>query len=251
MSLAKYIIRLDDACPTMCQERWKAFEEMFDEFSICPIVAVIPNNSDPAMVFDSEDKNFWEKVRLWQNKGWEIALHGYTHQMTRTTVRQILPFYKRSEFSGLPCGEQAHKIISGINIFQEQGIKTRMFVAPAHAFDYTTLNVLENETKIEMVSDGIALNYFNVGKLIFIPQQLSRFSIKPFGLWTICLHPNTCDSTTFNQLRLALKEYRQLFVQVNQLNLAKKRYKSILDHIYSLRFWYLNGKLVSMLPFNK
>ncbi len=243
MSVAKYLIRLDDACPTMSQERWNAFEELFDEFSICPIVAVIPNNADPAMVIDSPDGNFWEKVRTWQNKGWEIALHGYTHKMRKTNVKQVLPFYDRSEFSGLSYYEQAQKISSGIDIFKQQSVETRIFVAPAHSFDYTTLNVLQNETKIEIVSDGIALNFYYVGKLIFIPQQLSRFSLKPFGLWTICLHPNSCDNTTFNELKIALKKYRQLFIRPNQLKFREKRYKSLLDRIYEIRFWYLKGKL--------
>ena len=46
MSLARYLIRLDDACPTMHFERWQAIEELLDEFAIRLVVAVIPYSED-------------------------------------------------------------------------------------------------------------------------------------------------------------------------------------------------------------
>ena len=27
----------------------------------------------------AKNDNFWDEVRKWQNKGWEIVQHGYTH----------------------------------------------------------------------------------------------------------------------------------------------------------------------------
>ena len=65
MPLARYLIRLDDACPTMHRLRWQAIEELLDEFAIKPIVAVIPNNEDPGMVFDNLDNEFWQRVQRW------------------------------------------------------------------------------------------------------------------------------------------------------------------------------------------
>ncbi len=43
----KYIIRIDDACPTMNKEKWGLFEKYLN---IKPIVAVIPNNEDEKMM---------------------------------------------------------------------------------------------------------------------------------------------------------------------------------------------------------
>jgi hypothetical protein len=243
MFSARYLIRLDDACPTMATERWLKFEELFDRFSIRPIVAVIPDNQDRAMVFDEPDALFWDRVCRWQDKGWEIALHGHTHVMEATKARQVLPFYDRSEFSGLPYEEQKRKLLTGVEILKTHDIRVRTFIAPGHCFDSVTVRVLANETDISIISDGIALKaYFEKG-LHWIPQQLSEFGKKPFGLWTICLHPNTCDEATLFALQKAFEEQRESFVTIDGLGLNTRRGKSIFDDVYRLRFWYKRQRL--------
>ena len=44
--MVKYIIRLDDACDTQDMQKWNEIEKILNEFSIKPIVGVIPNNQD-------------------------------------------------------------------------------------------------------------------------------------------------------------------------------------------------------------
>ena len=39
---AKYLIRLDDACDTSNLSKWAEIERILDNFSVKPIVAVIP-----------------------------------------------------------------------------------------------------------------------------------------------------------------------------------------------------------------
>ena len=34
-------------------------------------------------------ENFWQKVRDWQNKGWEISMHGLTHVYDKETNKKI------------------------------------------------------------------------------------------------------------------------------------------------------------------
>lgn len=75
----KYIIRLDDASEFMDYEKWDPFFIILDKFRIKPIIAVIPFNKDPEMTNKNNDLGFWSKVRLWQEKGYRIALHGYSH----------------------------------------------------------------------------------------------------------------------------------------------------------------------------
>ena len=78
--MAKYIIRLDDACPTMNHVNWDRMEKLLDEHGVKPIVGVIPCNKDELFSWP-EDGHFWEHVAEWKAKGWTIAQHGTTHRM--------------------------------------------------------------------------------------------------------------------------------------------------------------------------
>ena len=44
--MGKFIIRLDDACPTMDKKKWDKIEKILNELNIKPLVAIIPNNKD-------------------------------------------------------------------------------------------------------------------------------------------------------------------------------------------------------------
>ena len=104
--VANYIVRMDDACPTMNSERWDRVERILDNHDIHPVVAVIPDNRDPQLNVKNPDPAFCEKVRNWQTKGWTIAMHGETHLMRSTDAEQILPFYKRRLDNGGGNGKQ-------------------------------------------------------------------------------------------------------------------------------------------------
>lgn len=78
--MSHYVIRLDDACPTMNHANWNRMECLLDKYSIRPIVGVIPENQDPDFAWKN-DKSFWERVHFWQEKGWSIAVHGLHHRM--------------------------------------------------------------------------------------------------------------------------------------------------------------------------
>ena len=105
---SKYIIRLDDACETMDLEKWKKIELILDELNIKPIVAVIPNNKDETMIFGQRIDFFWDLIKEWQDKGWQIALHGYEHKYHKINRKdQFLPIHPRSEFACLDKKTQA------------------------------------------------------------------------------------------------------------------------------------------------
>lgn len=236
---ARYIIRLDDACPTMDSERWLRLENILDRLQIRPIVAVVPDNLDPLLQVGLPDPNFWSRVHSWKNKGWTIAMHGFQHAFHSIEKNKlILPFYNRSEFAGLSLIEQSQKILSSWNIFLKNGITPNAWIAPGHCFDYTTLQALQNETSIRIISDGIACNAYFENGFYWIPQQLWVLSPKRFGLWTLCLHPNSMSLDEIDQLgeQLALPYFKTRIVSVDSLKQTYRK-RDIVDYLYAMFFW--------------
>jgi predicted deacetylase len=234
---AKYLLRLDDACPTMDHKKWQTLENILDRFELKPVVAVVPDNLDPKLSIDAFDPMFWNRVRSWRDKGWTIAMHGYQHLMHHTECRQILPFYKRSEFSGLCYEAQAAKIKKSWELFLGHNIVPEVWIAPAHCFDLVTLKAIYNETTIRTISDGIACNPYYSHGFSWVPQQLWDFSERRSGVWTVCLHPNSMTDRDFSCLyeNIASGYLGRVFdfkdVRVN------RRRRGLIDYIYSVCFW--------------
>lgn len=183
-------MRLDDASEYMDVEKWQRMEDLLDKYHIKPIVGVIPNNQDPDMVgVYPKDEQFWEKVQRWKEKGWTIALHGYTH-VFETREGGLNPVNDRSEFAGVPLERQKEKIRAGVRILREHGIEPEIFFAPAHTFDENTLIALKEESDIRIISDTIANDIYFENGFYFIPQQSGRVRKLPFKTVTFCYHPN-------------------------------------------------------------
>lgn len=236
---SRYLIRLDDACPTMDNVRWSRLEGIFDELGIQPLVAVVPDNHDPVLQVDMPDPAFWDRVRSWVSKGWTIAMHGNQHVFHAVDRRRlILPFYDRSEFAGLLLDEQSEKIRSAWSLFEAQGINPSVWIAPAHCFDRVTLAALHTQTPIRIISDGIARNTFFENNFFWLPQQLWSLAPRRSGLWTICLHPNSMSLADINNLgkELSSPYYRERIVSVKDVRFTRRR-RSVFDHIYALVFW--------------
>lgn len=64
----KYLIRLDDACPTMDSVKWKKMLSILDRYEVKPMVGIIPHNEDPKQHIDDEDPNFGRKLRIGMRK---------------------------------------------------------------------------------------------------------------------------------------------------------------------------------------
>ncbi len=237
---AKYIIRLDDACPTMQRDKWDKFEDLFSKYNVKPIVAVIPDNKDVTIMEDIEDAGFWVKVKHWQNKGWDIALHGYEHLYV-TEEAGIVPINDRSEFSGLPYEVQREKIKKGIKVFNTHGINCNLWVAPSHSFDENTIKALKDVTEIDTISDGIAFSPFNKLGMRWIPQQLWHPRNMPFGLWTICYHPENTTDAEFEKLTEFLEDNKKYIVNLGSLKGSQRR-KNILELIFERFYWNLLRK---------
>lgn len=218
---------------------WSQLEALFDQLSIRPLVAVVPDNLDPVLQVDAPDPAFWDRVRAWRDKGWTIAMHGYQHHFHFVDREKLLlPFYDRSEFAGLSLEEQSVKIRASWKIFQHQDIQPKVWIAPAHCFDQITLQALRNESPIRIISDGIARNDFYENGFFWIPQQLWSLAPRNSGLWTLCLHPNSMSLADIERLGevLSTPYYQKRIVSFKDVKLSRQS-RSALDHLYAWAFW--------------
>jgi predicted deacetylase len=203
---ARYLIRFDDVCPTMNWHVWDQIERVMVDLSVAPILAVVPDNRDPKLCVGPSRSDFWSRVREWQARGWTIGLHGFQHEYVNNEAG-LIGINARSEFAGLSLTEQERKIGEALAIFAAHGVRADTWVAPAHSFDGTTLSVLRRNG-INSVSDGFFLGAVRWHDMIWVPQQLWRFSRFPVGVWTICQHINSYGQPQIDSLRSDLARYQ-------------------------------------------
>tara|TARA_B100001059_G_scaffold81784_1_gene79835 strand:- start:8523 stop:9302 length:780 start_codon:yes stop_codon:yes gene_type:complete len=236
---ASYIIRLDDASHFSNLSKWNMIENILDKNNILPTVAIIPDNEDIALKYSEFNSKFWDKVKNWENKGWTIAMHGNKHLFHKINRRKLIfPFYNRSEFGGLNINDQRQKIRSSINLFLKNNISPNVWIAPAHSFDRITMEAIKHETDIRIISDGVSFSPYYFKDFYFIPQQLWQVKKRYFGLWTICLHPDTMTNDEINDFDSAISSLSSSnkFIDINALKLTK-RPRSLIDHLFALFFW--------------
>jgi predicted deacetylase len=232
-----YLLRLDDACPTMDKAKWDKIEIMLDKYSIKPIVGIIPENKDAELEIDKADPSFWEKASAWQEKGWTIALHGYDH-LCLSTDGGINPVHKRSEFAGVSLKNQEDKIEKGLSVLQKHNLTPEYFFAPSHTFDENTLKALVNKTEIRKISDTFARTPYKRGEIIFFPQQFGYFrNIKIPGYWTFCFHPNTMNLEDINTFGKFIQQNQALFISFESIDLKFVKTLSILDKVFQFLYF--------------
>ncbi|WP_300565263.1 DUF2334 domain-containing protein [Flavobacterium sp.] len=233
--MAKYLIRLDDACPTFHFEKWQLFFDVFDKYGVKPIIAVIPNNESKAFDTFNEGLDFWEEVRKWNANDYEIAFHGYNH-VYGTQDKGIIGLENyKSEFAGLPLEAQEEKLRKGQEIFEREQLNPRVFVAPAHTFDFNTLKALKNQTYVSIISDGFALQGFLEYGFNWIPMQLWGPKNKKSGLWTICYHPETAKQKDLQALEQFIQKNRADIITVDDVTYHKLNLK---DYTYRYYFFF-------------
>jgi predicted deacetylase len=231
---AQYLLRCDDLCPTMNSGRWQRFVSLIDEFQIYPILAVVPDNQDPDLRCSPPAPAFWEQMRAMESSGASIALHGYRHVCV-SRGRSFLRLHDWSEFAGVEKEAQRAWIREGLRILHSHGLHPRIWVAPRHGFDVSTLHALQEE-EITLLSDGFARVPFMRDGVTWIPQQLWAPVRKEKGLWTLCVHANTTTDAQIEELRTFLGRYAAQFTSVDrvlaefqpgQLNLVERGYETL------------------------
>ena len=230
-----FLIRLDDACPTMHEKNWLRMEALLDKYNVKPMVGVIPNNEDPKQIIGPEILNYWKIIKLWQEKGWTIALHGYDHcYVSDQGLQGLNPLWRRSEFSGVPYEIQRDKIKKGYQMLKDHGIDVNYFFAPAHTFDENTLKALYSETSIRKISDTIALKPYRKGPFIFIPQYtggLYKYNIG--GVFTRCFHPSTMNEESFERAARFISANISRMISFADLDFNNVKKMGLMDRMFS------------------
>ena len=234
-----YLLRLDDACPTMDNQKWQRMEDLLDMYGVKPMVGIIPSNADKGVMKQVEDPLFWAKAHKWNKKGWTLALHGYTHICDfQGGLGGINPMWKRSEFAGAPLKIQCERIRKGYEVFMEHDLEVSYFFAPSHTFDENTIMALRQETNIRIISDTIGRYPYRKGDFIYIPQIAGHCVKMPIsGIYTFCFHPNTMNDNSFLSLEEFLRNNKHQFESFDNLDLKSLGEKQIIDKLLSCIFF--------------
>jgi predicted deacetylase len=218
MTIARYVIRLDDISWNMDLLKFNRMREILLKYDIKPLMGVIPKNEDCKL--KKLDNNlgieeFWKLIkRLHSEYGWQIALHGYEHRYI-TSSSGILKINNRSEFARVAEEEQYKKISLGKKILLSYGLKIAAFMAPAHSFDRSTLRSLMNN-EINVVTDGYGLYPYRKGNIVFVPQIFSRPRKMPFGIYTFCFHTNEMKDSDFDRIDNFIGQNLKNFISFNE-----------------------------------
>ena len=196
------LIRFDDISDHMNWKLMYKSEEIFDKYNIKPLLGVIPNNKDKEFLSYEKKENFWQKVRDWQSKGWEISMHGLTHVYDKETYKKdFFGYGGRSEFYGHPLEIQIEKISKGLKIFHSEGIKVRSFFAPNHTYDLNTFKALK-ENKLTKIIDGYGFFPYEEHGIQFIPQLFYKEIMLPFGIQSTQVHLNYMNENNFEKFEI-------------------------------------------------
>jgi len=141
--MTKFVIRLDDICPTMDHAKFARARAIFDEAGVKPLMGIVPDNQDPDLQIDAPDPAFWKTMRDLKAQGWGISQHGYQHRI-HTSDRGLLDISPRSEFAGRALADQTDDLAKGQQILADAGLATDIFMAPFHSYDRTTLTALKS-----------------------------------------------------------------------------------------------------------
>jgi len=206
------LIRIDDITENMNWEIMNKCESLFNKYNIKPILGVVPNNQDPVFLKFPKENNFWDKIKNWQNNGWEISMHGYSHIYENETLKKdYFAIGGKSEFFGKNLEEQTSKIKKGLGIFEKNKIKIRSFFAPNHTYDKNTFLALKN-CGITQVIDGYGIKpYYEMG-IKFIPQLFYKLILLPLGVQCTQIHLNDWNENNFNDFKNFIEKNQKKIV---------------------------------------
>lgn len=182
------LLRFDDICPTMNWKLWEIAKRMMDEAKVTALLGVVPDCTDPELMIEAPNPNFWQYIKVLQGQGFAIAMHGYHHQF-EVKANGLVTINKISEFAGLSYESQIEKIRKGKEIFSNHGISTDIFFAPAHSYDDNTLRAL-SACGFKYMSDGLSRKPYIRHGIILLPCRsggIPRMRMND-GYYTAVLH---------------------------------------------------------------
>ena len=225
-NISKYtglLISIDDVAENMNWDLMNKCELLFDELNIKPLLGVVPFNKDPELLSHPVNLNFWDQVRKWKSKGWEISMHGLSHlYVQQTEKKDYFKYGGNSEFYGLNYDTQLSKIKDGIKKFKDEGIDIRSFFAPNHTYDLNTMKAL-SRSGIKIIIDGYGLFPFFKHDLFFIPQLFYKEIMLPFGIQSTQIHLNYWNEDDYISFKkFVLKNKDKIITTDKILSIGKK-----------------------------
>lgn len=203
-------IRMDDITPDMDWAKFLRFKALCDLYQVKPLIGVVPDNRDENLHIDEPGtapvEDFWQYLGELEREGWCIAQHGVTHVYT-TKKMGCFPLNRLSEFAGIAYEKQYEALKRGRDILQEHGIRTDIFMAPAHSFDRNTIKALR-KLGFRRMTDGFGDGPYSRQGMIFYPISYRQGSVlkngQKKGYTTFVVHTNTMCDRDF-------KRFEQLF----------------------------------------
>lgn len=210
------LIRLDDIAENMNWDLMKKIELLFEEYSIKPILGVIPENKDSELLSHPKKNDFWEQVRNWRDKGWEITMHGYNHVYDKFSKNEdYFNYGGGSEFCGHSLEIQILRIKNGLEKFKAEKIKIKSFFAPNHTYDKNTFIALKS-SGINEVVDGYGLMPYIENDIKFIPQLFYKVLMLPFGIQSTQIHLNKWNQKDFDNFKNFIKKNSTKIITYDQ-----------------------------------
>lgn len=211
----KIAVRMDDIVPEMDWVKFGKFKALLDEYKIKPLIGVVPDNQDENLKRAQGSgiscaypapENFWEYVKKLQEHGWAIAMHGYQHIYTQKNGG-LFPLNHFSEFAGLDYDRQLAMLEKGREIMESHGLKTDIFMAPAHSYDRNTLKALQ-KAGFGKITDGFGKTPYYWNKMYFYPIsfRLQSDLKKKKGTTVMVVHTNTVNEKD-------MEKYRRIFME--------------------------------------
>ena len=234
------LIRLDDIAENMNWDLMKKSELLFEKYQIKPVLGVIPNNKDNDLLSYPKRNDFWEKVREWRNKGWEISMHGSTHVYdTNSKNKDYFGYGGGSEFCEHSLEIQMFKLKDGLKKFSDEKIRIRSFFAPNHTYDKNTFAALKN-SGINEIIDGYGLMPYTENGIKFIPQLFYKVIALPFGIQATQIHLNYWKQDDFDNFE------RFIIRNSNKIITYDQAVKKINDNLFYKLINILTKKTVQI-----
>ena len=227
------LIRMDDIAENMNWTLMDKCELLFDKYEIKPLLGVIPINQDPELLQFPKNSSFWEKVKYWKNKGWEVTMHGCNHLYTqKSDKKDIFNYGGNSEFYGLDYSSQLNKIQIGLQEFKKRNINVRSFFAPNHIYDKNTLKALK-DSNIKIIIDGYGLFPYYKNEILFIPQLFYKEIFLPFGIQSTQMHINNWNNENYSNFEKFIKKnYKKIVNLDHVINVANPNFLQNLTNYF-------------------
>lgn len=226
----KIAIRMDDITPDMDWSKFLRFKELCDLYQVKPLIGVVPVNQDSMLQINPAREDFWDYLKQLEEEGWVIAQHGYCH-IYKTKKMGLFPLNQLSEFAGLKYENQVEKVQAGKKLLEEHGIKTDIFMAPAHSYDKNTLRALKT-AGFKKITDGFGKRPYIWSDLLFYPisYKQSKSLKQSEGYTTFVVHANTLSEEEYKRFEKLFQDYSDRFISYGELLAVEPYNRGFLGH---------------------